>query len=57
MTHGCAGGRVRKELEECQRDTQVSGVVAVALNPDVLTHLQGERSDIILRLCGPCPYC
>lgn len=47
---------MRKELEECQRDTQVSGVVAVARNPDVLTYLQGER---LIWLCswlsGPCP--
>ncbi|KAF1318881.1 Ubiquitin-conjugating enzyme e2 27, partial [Globisporangium splendens] len=36
-----ARGRVRKELEECQRDTQVSGVVAVARDPSNLSALQG----------------
>ncbi|TYZ66703.1 hypothetical protein PybrP1_000794 [[Pythium] brassicae (nom. inval.)] len=35
------GGRVRKELDECQRDSHVSGVVAVARSPTDLSQLQG----------------
>ncbi|ETO83060.1 hypothetical protein F444_02862 [Phytophthora nicotianae P1976] len=37
-----AGGRVRKELEECQKDSHLSGVTAVPVNVASLSELRGS---------------
>ncbi|CAH0478274.1 unnamed protein product [Peronospora belbahrii] len=36
------GGRVRKELAECQKDSHLSGVTAVPLNPTSFIELRGS---------------
>lgn len=36
------GGRVRKELDECQKDSDLSGVTAVPLNSSSLLELRGS---------------
>ncbi|KAG7397991.1 ubiquitin-conjugating enzyme E2 K [Phytophthora boehmeriae] len=35
------GGRVRKELEECQKDSELSGVTAVPVSADSISDLRG----------------
>lgn len=48
------GGRVRKELDECQRDSHVSGVIAVARSPADLSQLQGAvcLASLVARVCS-----